>query len=85
MTAVAVILNADAGSALGRGHLDSELQELFRAAGCAAEIIMLGAGQKPAAAGRDARTRASTVVAGGGDGTVSSVAARSWRLSSDSI
>ncbi len=60
---------------MGRPHLDSELRELFRAAGCAAEIIVLRAGQNPSAAVRDARARASTVVAAGGDGTISSVAA----------
>jgi diacylglycerol kinase family enzyme len=36
---------------------------------------VLRAGQNPSDAGRDARTRASTVVAAGGDGTVSGVAA----------
>jgi len=68
-------VNAAAGTARGRSDLDAELGELFRAAGCPAEIIVLRDGQNPADAGRDARTRASTVVAGGGDGTISGVAA----------
>ena len=49
--------------------------DLFRALGCAAEIIQLRAGQDPTDAAREASTRVSIVVAGGGDGTVSGVAA----------
>ena len=51
------------------------MRALFRASGCDAEIIQLRAGQDPADAAREASARVSIVVAGGGDGTVSGVAA----------
>ena len=72
---VAVIVNARAGTALGHPRIEAELADLFRAAGCDAEIIALRAGQDPKEAARQASTRASIVAAAGGDGTVSSVAA----------
>jgi diacylglycerol kinase family enzyme len=72
---IVVIVNTAAGTARGRPRLAAELGELFRRAGCAAEIVVLRDGQNPVAAGRDASARASIVVAGGGDGTVSAVAA----------
>ena len=71
---VVVIVNSTAGSA-GHPEVESELGEVFRAAGREAEIIALAQGQDPAAIARDASKRASIVVAAGGDGTVSSVAA----------
>src|SRR5689334_15320654 len=46
----------------------------FRAAGIDVEIVALRQGQNPAEAAREAGSRASVVVAAGGDGTVSSVA-----------
>ena len=72
---VAVIVNARAGTAMGHPRIEAELGDLFRAAGCDAEIIALRAGQDPKEAARQASTRASIVAAAGGDGTVSSVAA----------
>jgi diacylglycerol kinase family enzyme len=72
---IAVILNASAGTALKHPHIDTEVGDLFRAAGCDAEIIVLRAGQSPVEAARQASARASLVVAGGGDGTISSVVA----------
>jgi diacylglycerol kinase family enzyme len=72
---IAVILNASAGTAHKHPHIDTELGDLFRAAGCDAEIIQLRTGQDPTGAARDASARVSIVVAVGGDGTVSAVAA----------
>ena len=71
---VVVIVNSTAGSAGGHPEIERELGELFRAAGCEAEIIALAKDQDPTAAARDASARASIVVAAGGDGTVNSVA-----------
>jgi diacylglycerol kinase family enzyme len=73
--AIAVIVNSGAGAARGRPRLDAELADLFREAGRDAEIIALHDGQSPTDAARTASERASIVVAAGGDGTVSSVAA----------
>ena len=75
LASIAVILNAAAGTARDRPRIDSELADLFRAAGCAAEMIGLRANDDPQTASRDASARAAIVVAGGGDGTVSGVAA----------
>lgn len=74
-SSIAVILNASAGTAQRNPRLEAELGDLFRAAGCDAEIIQLSAGQDPTGVARDASARVSIVVAGGGDGTVSGVAA----------
>ena len=74
-SSIAVLLNASAGTAHKHPHFETDLGDLFRAAGCDAEIIPLRAGQDPAGAARDAGARVSIVVAGGGDGTVSAVAA----------
>jgi diacylglycerol kinase family enzyme len=72
---ITVILNAAAGTALGRLAMDAQIADLFRAAGRDdVEIVKLRDGQDPIAAARSASTRASIVVAAGGDGTVSSVA-----------
>jgi diacylglycerol kinase family enzyme len=72
--AIIVIVNARAGTAIGRPELETELVDLFRAAGRDAEIIALRDGDDPAAAAHAASRRAAVVVAAGGDGTVSSVA-----------
>ena len=71
---IAVILNPSAGTAAGRPRISSELADLFRASGCDAEIVVPRAPKDVTAAARDASARAATVVAAGGDGTVSSVA-----------
>lgn len=60
---------------MGRARIEAELADLFRAAGSEAEIVVLGEGQNPEEAAREASTRSSIVVAAGGDGTVSAVAA----------
>jgi diacylglycerol kinase family enzyme len=72
--AIAVILNASAGTASGHPQIVSELGDLFHASGCDAGIIELRAGEDVKKAARDASARAAIVVAAGGDGTVSSVA-----------
>jgi diacylglycerol kinase family enzyme len=72
---VSVILNAAAGTAQRPPQFAAELGDLFRASGCDAEIVQLRPGQNPVDAARSASARASIVVAGGGDGTVSGVAA----------
>ena len=72
---IAVIVNSAAGTAMGQPRIETELADLFRAAACDAEIIALHEGQSPTDAARKASARASIVVAAGGDGTVSSVAA----------
>jgi len=55
--------------------LEAHVVALFRAAGCAAQIVILQKGQDPTASARAASDRAEIVVAAGGDGTVSRVAA----------
>ena len=72
---IAVILNARAGTAMGRPQIAAELADLFRDAGHDARIIELRDGQDPTAAAREASAWASIVAAGGGDGTVNSVVA----------
>lgn len=72
---IAVILNVSAGTAQRHPNLDAEVGDLFRASGCDAEIVILRRGQSPTDAARHASVRASIVVAGGGDGTVSGVVA----------
>lgn len=74
-SSIVVILNASAGTAQKDPQCASDVGDLFRASGCDAEIIQLRPGQNPADAARSASARASIVVAGGGDGTVSGVAA----------
>jgi diacylglycerol kinase family enzyme len=69
---IVVIVNIRAGTAT-KG-IDTELADLFHAAGRDAEIISLAAGESPTNAARSASARASIVVAGGGDGTVNGVA-----------
>ena len=72
---IAVLLNADAGTASGRPQIATELAELFRALGREAEIIVLPHGQDPLEAARSAGARSTIVAAAGGDGTVCGVAA----------
>ena len=72
---IAVLVNTRAGTASGHPRIVDDLRDRFRAAGREAEIIALTGGQDPVAVARQASSRASIVVAGGGDGTVSSVAA----------
>src|SRR5439155_17563145 len=72
--AIAVIVNARAGTAVGRPNLATELVDVFRAAGREIEVIALGDGDDPSTAARTASRHAAIVVAAGGDGTVSSVA-----------
>ena len=71
---VAVILNASAGTAAGSVQIESELSDLFRAAGCDARIIAVREGEDLTNAARQAGAHASIVVAAGGDGTISGVA-----------
>jgi diacylglycerol kinase family enzyme len=71
-TSIAVIVNAAAG---GKSHDEAEVRDLFHAAGREARIITLRPGQSPFDAARAASAHASIVVAAGGDGTVSAVAA----------
>jgi diacylglycerol kinase family enzyme len=74
-SSIVVILNAGAGTLSSRPAIATEVRDLFRAAGREAEVIPLRAGQNPLEAARAATARAGIVVAGGGDGTVSGVAA----------
>jgi diacylglycerol kinase family enzyme len=69
---VTVLLNPAAG---GADSLKADIAELFRAAGSDALIVELQRGRDPAEAARAASARTSIVVAAGGDGTVSGVAA----------
>jgi diacylglycerol kinase family enzyme len=74
-SSIAIVLNAAAGSLTVRAGVETELRDLFRAVGRDAEIVPVRPGQNPAEAAREARSHAAIVVAAGGDGTVSSVAA----------
>src|SRR5436190_1271172 len=72
---IAVILNAGAGIVKARPQIDSELRELFARTGTPVEIVAVQQGEDPVKVAREVATRASVVVAAGGDGTISSVAA----------
>ncbi len=72
---IAVILNASAGTAKAKPKIADDLEGMFERAGCDADIITLPAGSDTTAAASDASNRAQIVVAAGGDGTISSVAA----------
>jgi len=72
---IVVILNPTSGTISAKPHKDAELRDLFRDAGRDVEIITLAPGTNAAGVARDAAARASIVVAAGGDGTVSGVAA----------
>src|SRR6185436_17427702 len=74
-SSIAIVLNAAAGSLAARAGVETELRDLFRAVGRDAAIIPVRPGQNPAEAAREASSGAAIVVAAGGDGTVSSVAA----------
>jgi diacylglycerol kinase family enzyme len=74
-SSIAIVLNAAAGSLAARDGVETELRDLFHAVGRDAEIVPVQPGQSPTEAARDASTHAAIVVAAGGDGTVSSVAA----------
>jgi diacylglycerol kinase family enzyme len=69
---VTVLLNSTAG---GADERKADIAELFLAAGSEALIVELPRGQDPAEVARAASARTSIVVAAGGDGTVSRVAA----------
>jgi diacylglycerol kinase family enzyme len=70
-----VILNAGAGSVAKSGDLRSRIAELFGAAGMNAEIISVAGKDVSAAAKQAVAGHHETIVAAGGDGTVSNVAA----------
>ena len=72
---IAVILNGNAGTAKGQPKIIDELKDLFDSTQCDVEIITLPAGSDTTAVAADAARRAEIVVAAGGDGTISSVAA----------
>ena len=69
---VTVLLNPGAA---GAGERKADIERLFLAAGSEARVVELQPGQDPAEAARAASARTSVVVAAGGDGTVSRVAA----------
>ena len=69
-----MLLNAAAVGA-GKPHSAAAIAQLFLAAGSGARITVLQRGEDFTDAARTAASRASIVVAGGGDGTVSGVAA----------
>jgi diacylglycerol kinase family enzyme len=70
-----VILNASAGSVAKSGNLRPRIAELFGAAGMNAEIISVTGKDVSAAAKQAVTGHHKTIVAAGGDGTVSTVAA----------
>ena len=70
-----VILNARAGTAARFRDLESRVAELFRAAGLNVEIISVAGKDVSAAAKQAVAGNHETIVAAGGDGTVSTVAA----------
>lgn len=72
---IAVILNSSASNVARHQRMDTDLGDLFRTCGCDASIIVVRTGADLMEVARDASTHASVVVAAGGDGTVSSVAA----------
>jgi diacylglycerol kinase family enzyme len=72
---IVVVLNSGAGTVGSRPAIAAELRDLFQAAGRDAEIVTLRPGQNPTEAARAASAHSAIVVAAGGDGTVSGVAA----------
>jgi diacylglycerol kinase family enzyme len=74
-SSIAIVLNAAAGRLTARAGVETELRDLFRAVGREAKMVPVRPGQNPAEAAREASSHAAIVVAAGGDGTVSSVAA----------
>jgi diacylglycerol kinase family enzyme len=71
---ITVVWNAAAGGA-GHPHRATEVADLLSAAGFEAQIVVLRDGQSLVEAARTASARTPIVVAAGGDGTVSGVAA----------
>jgi len=69
-----VILNARAGTAAKSGNLQSRIAELFCAAGLTAEIISVAGKDMSVAAKQTVAGNQETIVAGGGDGTINTVA-----------
>jgi len=69
---VTILLNP---TAVRASELKAEIAEIFLASGSEARIVELQQGQDPAEVARAASARTSIVVAAGGDGTVSRVAA----------
>ncbi len=69
------MLLSSAAVGAGKPITAADIVELFLAAGCDAQITILERGQDFGDAARIAGAHASIVVAGGGDGTVSGVAA----------
>lgn len=72
-----VIINRKAGAVLwfrGRGGLRERFRTLFREAGVDADVFLVRGGEICARARAAARSGVDTVVAGGGDGTISAVA-----------
>jgi diacylglycerol kinase family enzyme len=72
---IVVIVNAGAGKATDSAHVVKQIDDLFRAARQDAQIVAMRQRENPATVARSASSRFSIVVAAGGDGTVSSVAA----------
>ena len=76
---VIVLLNYGAGATSGadadRYSLQAQVEAAFRGEGCAVSVIAAHADALAAHAERAAATGASVIVAGGGDGTISTVAA----------
>jgi diacylglycerol kinase family enzyme len=70
-----VILNAGAGKIAKAGNLQSMIAGLFAAEGLNAEIILVAGKDVTAAAKQAVAGHHETIVAAGGDGTVSTVAA----------
>lgn len=71
---IEVIINAGAG-ADGKEGIQNELVEMFRAGGIEARVHLAGSGAQVIELARQAaRSDASAIVAGGGDGTINSVA-----------
>ncbi|MDQ6652777.1 MAG: sphingosine kinase, partial [Acidobacteriota bacterium] len=71
---IEVIINASSGDGNKQG-LQQRLAEVFMATGLEARISMAQTGSEVIAlAQRAARSEAETIVAGGGDGTINSVA-----------
>ena len=72
---IAVVLNVSAGKASAESHNEHQLRELFAATGLQPDIVVLQPGQSPVEIARQMSAHAAVVVAAGGDGTVSGVAA----------